>query len=605
LVYNNGVLDPNSDGLPVYTFSGDTAIGDAGNSPTQIGTNNYQWDDNVNLVRGKHSLDFGVDVIRLQYDMFQTQDEHGLASFGTAYTGLAWTDLLFGTPGSGLYQFQHGTRGFRQTDLSLYAQDNYKVGNRVTLNLGVRYENFLGWPWTEVDNRMYNFVPSISTTALEQVGTQGIPRSGLSGNNFNFAPRVGVAFKITNKTVFHAGYGIYYSAPNVWNAEIPAINAPAVDYWTFNNSTTYAANAPNGSSFVFAQNGFVHTVATSASALPKGLPVYAIDPNDKTPYSEQWHASIKREIPYSTVLTIAYVGTSGVHLDDLVDINAGSPGTTHVSTGRPYPFFASINELKTSQISHYNSLQVSAERRAHGLGFLASYTYSHSLDESTGSAGSVLNPYNIRADYGNSDLNIPNRFVASGTYELPFKGSGTLGHFVRGWQLNAIVNLSDGLPFSVSSSSGVGDGLTPRAQLLPGFGNGSLPKNKRTRAEWFNTAAFVSIPLTGPLATGQWGNSGRNILQGPGTRTVDFSVFKNTHLTEKKVLQLRLETFNIFNTPQFNNPSATAPTPVAGSTVLVPNITHGSAYGTVASAASEQTFQRTERQIQLAAKITF
>jgi hypothetical protein len=216
-----------------------------------------------------------------------------------------------------------------------------------------------------------------------------------------------------------------------------------------------------------------------------------------------------------------------------------------------------------------------------------------------------LNPYNVRADYGNSDLNIPNRFVASATYELPFKGRGTRGHFERGWQLNTILNYSDGLPFSVSSANGVGDGLTPRAQLLPGYGNGSLPSSKRTRGEWFNTAAFVSIPLTGPLATGQWGNSGRNILQGPGTKTVDFSVFKNTHLTESKVLQLRLETFNLFNTPQFNNPSATAPTPAAGSTTLVPNITSGAAYGTVSSAASEATFQRTERQLQLAAKITF
>jgi outer membrane receptor protein involved in Fe transport len=597
--------DPNSDGLPVYTFSGDTTIGDAGNSPTLIGTNNYQWDDNVNLLRGKHSLDIGVEVIRLQYNMFQTQDEHGTASFGTAYTGLAWSDLLFGTPTSGLYQYQRGTRGFRQTDLSLYAQDNYKVNSRLTFNLGLRYENFLGWPWTEVDNRMYNFVPSISTTALEQVGTQGVPRSGLSGNNLNFAPRVGFAYKVTSKTVFHAGYGIYYSAPNVWNAEGPSINSPAVDYWTFNNSTTYGANAPNGSAFVFAQDGFTHTAATSASALPKGLPVYAVDPNDKTPYSEQWHAAIEQEIPYSVVLKIAYVGTKGVHLDDLVDINAGSPGTTHVSTGRPYPFFASINELQTNQISNYNALQISAERRAHGLGFLASYTYSHSLDEGTGSPGSVLNPYNVRADYGNSDLNIPNRFVASATYELPFKGRGTRGHFERGWQLNTILNYSDGLPFSVSSANGVGDGLTPRAQLLPGYGNGSLPSSKRTRGEWFNTAAFVSIPLTGPLATGQWGNSGRNILQGPGTKTVDFSVFKNTHLTESKVLQLRLETFNLFNTPQFNNPSATAPTPAAGSTTLVPNITSGAAYGTVSSAASEATFQRTERQLQLAAKITF
>jgi hypothetical protein len=167
---------------------------------------------------------------------------------------------------------------------------------------------------------------------------------------------------------------------------------------------------------------------------------------------------------------------------------------------------------------------------------------------------------------------------------LPFKSNGVLGGFVNGWQVNAIAQFFDGLPFSVGSGTALGDGLSPRAQLNPGFGNGSLPKGKRTLGAWFNKAAFA-VP-----AAGTWGNSGRNILQGPGTRTVDFSLFKDTHLTESKVLQLRAEVFNLANTPQFNNPAATAGT---------------AATGTISSAASEPTFQRTERQVQFAAKITF
>ncbi len=170
---------PSSDGLPVMSFSGYATIGDAGNSPTQIGTNNYQTDDNVNLVRGKHSLDVGFEFVRLQYNMFQTSAEHGSEAYGTHYTGLAWTDLLFGAPTSGTYSYPNAAVGLRQSDMSFYVQDNYKIGNRLTLNLGLRYENILGWPWTEVNNREYDFVPSISTTALEQVGTGGIPRSGL------------------------------------------------------------------------------------------------------------------------------------------------------------------------------------------------------------------------------------------------------------------------------------------------------------------------------------------------------------------------------------------------------------------------------------------
>jgi hypothetical protein len=417
---------------------------------------------------------------------------------------------------------------------------------------------------------------------------------------------VGFALKLTPKTVVHAGYGIYYSAPNVTNSDGLSNNAPSVDYWAFNNSSVYGAAASNGTPFNYASDGFVHTPATNASNLPAGLPVYAQDPQAKTPYSEQWHLTIQRELAPSTTLSVAYVGTKGVHLDDLVDINAGSPGTTDVTVARPYPFFAQIFQLQTNQISSYNGLQVSAERRARGLSFLASYTYSHALDENTSSPGSPLaNPYNLRADYGDSDLNVPNRFVASANYQLPFKADGALNPWVQGWQVNAILQYFDGIPFSVTSANGVGDGLTPRSETVPGLGNGSLSPGKRSLQEWFNTSAFVSIPLTGPLANGQWGDSGRNILQGPGTKNVDFSVFKNFQLAESKVLQIRGEFFNLFNTPQFNNPSATAPTPSATSTTLVPNITAGSAYGTISSAGSPTTFQRISREIQLAVKFTF
>jgi len=577
--------NPLSDGLPVITFTGSTAIGDAGNSPTNIGTNNYQWDDDLTLVRGKHSLDLGFDLIRLEYNMFQTGAEHGSEAYATRYTGLAWSDLLFGAPTSGSYSFPSEV-GLRQSDLSFYAQDNYKVNNRLTLNLGVHYENFLGWPWTEVHNKEYAFVPSTSTTALEQVGSSGVPKSGLSGNNANFAPRVGAAYKITNKTVFHAGYGIYYAAPDVGNSSTLSANVPVDDYWVFNNSATFGA-ATNGTPFNYARNGYVHTTVTSGSGLQPNTPAFAVDPNDKTPYTEQWHAAIEQQIPFSTVLKFAYVGTKGTHLDNFRDINAGQlglNGATTVSAVRPYPFFAQISELETRQVSSYNAVQVTAERRAHGLSFLASYTYSHALDEGSGESASVTNPYNIRYDYGNADYNVPNRFVASSNYQLPFKGSGLLGPLERGWQVNAIAQFFDGLPFSVASGTALGDGLSPRAQLLPGFGNGSLPPSKRTLGAWFNTAAFA-VP-----AAGTWGNSGRNILEGPGTKSVDFSIFKDTHLTESKVLQLRAEAFNLANTPQFNNPAATANT---------------AAIGTISSAASESTFQRTERQIQFAAKITF
>jgi hypothetical protein len=583
--------DPRSDGLPIFAFSGYTPIGDNGNNPTQIGTNNYQTDDNINLNLGKHSLDIGFEFVRLQYNMFQTGYEHGSATYNGSYSGLPWTDLLFGAPKQGTYAYPiTGVVGLRQSDLAFYVQDNYKVNSRLTLNLGVRYENFLGWPWTEVNNKEYNFVPSISTTSLIRVGTHGVPRSGLSGNNFNLAPRVGLAYKVTSKTVFHGGYGLYYSAPNVTNSTGLSANVPVNDYWTFSNSATYGATGANGAAFNYTSNGFQHTRVTSPDALALNTPVYSQDPNAKTPYSIQWHTAVEQEIPFSTVLKFAYVGTRGVHLDDVRDINTNSTGTPLFGVGRQYATLGSISQVETQQKSSYNALQVTAERRARNLGLLASYTYSHTLDEGTGSPGSVLNPYDIRSDYGNSDINIPNRFVASANYELPFKAPRRLKYAVEGWQLNTILNYFDGLPFSVSSSAVTSDGASVRANVT---GSGTNPTNRRTLTNWFNTQAFFNP------AVGTWGNSGRNILQGPGTKTVDFSFFKNTNIAESKVLQLRAEFFNLFNTPQFNNPN---------STVGIYNAATGSwsnGFGTISSAGSEPSFQRTERQIQLAAKITF
>jgi hypothetical protein len=567
-----------TDGLPVLSFTGATSIGDAGNSPTQIGTNNYQANDSVSLLRGKHSFDFGTEIVRPQYNMYQSAAEHGSMSFTGNFTGLGLADLLLGAPTNGTYQYVPGTRGFRQLDIAFYAQDSYKVTNSLTLNLGVRYENFLGWPWTEVNNRMYQFDPKISTTQVFQVGTHGVSHSGVKGNNFNLGPRVGFAYRLSPKTTVHAGYGIYYAAPNVANSSGLSNNAPGIDYWAFNNT---AYGAPT---FNWVSSGFVHAVATTGA--PQGAPLYAVDPHAKTPYSEQWHASVQQQVGSVNRLTISYVGNSGVHLDALFDINQATPGTTPIATRRPYPYFSQIWQLQTSLRSNYNGLQAMWETRAHNLSVQASYTYSHSLDQNSNNPGTIVNSYDPRADYGNSDQNIPNRFVGSANYTLPLKGSGPYRHLLQGWQLNGIFTFSDGIPFSVfagSNSLGIADGIAPRATLQGGYGDGSLPSDKRTLQQWFNTAAFANSGAQ------QWGNSGRNILQGPGTKDIDFSVFKNIPLRELTTLQLRTEFFNLFNTPQFNNPNATV----------------GPGFGTISSAGSPTTLQRTSREIQLAAKISF
>ena len=578
-----GVIVPgdeaHTDGLPFLSITGLTSVGDPVNAPTQIGTNNYQFNDNLTLVRGKHSIDVGTELVRLQYNMYQTLAEHGTMAFTGNFTGLGMADLLLGAPTSGVYQHQAGTRGFRQLDLAFYAQDNYKLNDRLTLALGLRYDNFVGWPWKEVNNRMYLFDPSRSTTQVFQVGTNGISSSGTSGNNADVQPRVGLSYRISSKTTFHGGYGLYYEAPQVANSYTLGANAPAIDYWAFNNPAYGTAG------FNWVSNGFVHTPATTSA--PQGAPLYTIDPKARIPYSEQWHASLQQQVGESNRITIAYIGNVGVHLDGLLDINQATPGTAPIASRRPYPFFSQIWQLQTSLVSNYNGLQVTAERRSKNLNYQFSYTYSHSLDENSNNPGNIVNSYNKHADYGNSDQNLPNRFVGSVNYTLPFRGSGALRPFVQGWQLNGILTYSDGIPFSVlagANSLGVADGIVPRAQFVGTSGNGSLPPGQRSLKKWFDTSAFAN---PGPQ---QWGNSGRNILQGPGTENVDFSIFKTIALREGSKLELRSEFFNLFNTPQFNNPNATAGT---------------STFGTISSAGSPNTLQRVSREIQLAAKVSF
>jgi len=216
----------------------------------------------------------------------------------------------------------------------------------------------------------------------------------------------------------------------------------------------------------------------------------------------------------------------------------------------------------------------------------AAYTYSHAIDYASGDFGAGVNAYNRRSDRGNADAHVPHRLVASWTWALPFRAAGRMNLLLGGWQLNGILSLFNGLPFSVNSATNtLNNGGGSRASVLPGA-KGALPVNQRTIAQWFNIAAFTA---PGPQ---QFGNTGRNILTGPGTAQADMSVFKDFFLSadQRRRLQFRAESFNVSNTPQFNNPAASI----------------GSAgVGTISAAGAPLTFQRTSREIQLALKLYF
>ncbi len=589
-----------TNGLPYIPVTGASTLGEFGNLPSTIISNNYQADEAISLVKGRHTLQFGVGVMRMQYNVFQTLNEHGTLNFTTAYTsnpapscaastsvycstipasgtGNGLADLLLGTPISGSLETVDGMRGLRRLDVSSFVQDDFKVSDKLTLNLGLRYEDYLGWPWVEIGNRGYNFVPGAA--GLEQVGTDGVPQSAVHARNLNFMPRVGAAYQIQKNTVVRAAYGIFYNDPQLIFGNSIFNNPPEAISYSFTNNQYNFAGAHT------AANGFERTANPAAGVL------YSIDPNAKMPYTQQWNFTIQRQLSSSTLLSLSYVGTKGTHLPAQQNLNQAVPGVTPLAQRRPYPVYQNVTEFLDVDNSSYNAFQAVIEHRySSGLSFQASYTLSHALDYASfspsGGGGVFTDTLNYRLDYGNADFDVRHRVTGSFTYSLPSKLHGLSGQVLNGWQVNGILTLSTGIPFSVQSASNtLNTGGTSRASYVAGAGNGELSSGERSVAEWFNVAAF-----TAPGAQ-QYGNVARNSLYGPPTRELDFSLFKNFALgSEQRKLQLRAEAFNVANTAQFNNPINTIGAPGAGSIV---------------SAGSPQTFQRLSREVQLAAKFYF
>ncbi len=569
----------NSTGLPLINITGLTPLGENGFSPAIIISNNFQWNDDVTYIRGRHALSFGGQFLRIQYNVFQSTSERGSMSFTTAYTsnpastgasGLGAADLLLGKPLSGSLIYVPGLIGMRQSDVAGYIQDDFKATSRLTINLGLRYDNFIGWPYEEVNNRMYQFVPA--TGNLVQVGANGIPRSGHFGNNFNFAPRIGLAYKLPHDTVIRSAYGMFYSAPQVASTYDINFNPPETISSAFTNSQFDFPNARTAAAGFDRSN----TIASGASL------VY-LDPHAKTPMTQQWNLTVAHQFPASLLLTAAYVGTKGTWLNGYPDINEAVPGLTPIASRRPFPAYNTISGLENVENSSYNGLQLTLARRlTKGLDFQLAYTYSHAIDETSGNIATTMDSYHIRLDRGSADFNVPHRFVASWTYLLPFQATGVLKQVVQGWQLNGILSLYSGLPFSVGSASNtLNNGKSTRADRLC---NGSL--SNPTVADWFNLSCFA---IPGTLL---WGDGGRNILHGPDTRVFDFSVFKDFPLSSdtSRYLQFRSEFFNLLNIPQFNNPAATFGAP---------------GDGTVTSSGSPRTLQRISREIQFSLKLYF
>jgi hypothetical protein len=607
----NDAVPPYSGGLIGVRPTGYMNLGNITPIPSISQNTNYQLSENLTHIVGRHSFKYGFQVIRRHLNFFESQDPaRGFFNFDSTFTsqpnvantGNAIASLELGYPARITRTTLLGPFGLRAWEYSWYAQDDFKVNRRLTLNLGLRYELYP--PLTEVAGRIANFNFSATDPALSLIARNGDKYAGRTIDPLNLAPRVGFAYSLTNsgRTVLRGSYGIHYVSVHYAGQGAIGRNPPFMPTQDFQPGSLFVGrNVADGLPIPVPM-----PLDTAAKLNNAGGSIFAVQLDSHTPRAQQYTFGVQHELAGGLLLEVDYVGTHGSHLFSTYNLNQPLPGPTALAARRP---IQALNNVPTINYygffgdSNYQGLQTKLSRRfSNGLEFLATYTWAKSIDDAiAGSSGQKNRPNvssqyqdinNIRSARGISSFDIPHRFVFSGFYELPFgknkrfgSGSGRAKDLViGGWQMNAILTMQAGLTFTpVLAANGLNNG---NFQLPNRIGDGSLPSSQRTIQQWFNTSISPSDPKRAfdVPALYVYGNSGYDILRGPGLQTVDLAMHKNFSITERLRLQLRGEGFNILNRANF----------------ALPNIN----LGTAAGGAISSTIT-TSRQVQLVAKIEF
>jgi Carboxypeptidase regulatory-like domain/TonB dependent receptor len=546
--------DPRINGLTLFSSSGYRRVGDPRFAPTLLASQERQITDVLTWVRGSHSIKFGGEIRWSQFNISQEAAPRGQFSFNGQFTqnpadgsgGSPLADMLLGLPINARISTVIGLHN-RQHVPSFFAQDDWKVTPRLTLNIGLRYDYFS--PTVELNDRQSNF--DYKTNTLIVAGQNGASRSLVDADKANFAPRLGFAWTPTARgnTVIRGAYGIFYSGQEIRTA------APL----------QLAYNLPFFYEPSFTSDG-VTPVITVSQGFPSLNPNQAVDPGVTsvdshlhTPYYQTWNVAVQRSLPAAVSLEVAYAGSKGTHLQGVIDPNqVKTPGPGDIQSRRPFPQLGGFTAMTDIASSTYNALQVKAEKRAtHGLYFLSAFTYSkaiNDLPEICCAAPFAQNSYDLAAEKGRADFDQKLRWVLSFDYELPFGGAGSnlssraMDAAFGGWHLGGIYTLASGFPFSPyinDDTSNTGTQGIPRPNQLR---DGNLPRDQRGPNNWFDINAFA-IP-----SGFAFGNAGRNVLTGPGQNVFDWSLRKEFALTERQRLEFRAEFFNAFNHPNFAQP---------------------------------------------------
>ena len=546
-------------GLTKITVTGFSPLGDEENNPQNSDVESYQILDTVSYTHSAHLVRFGLEQRWVKQDAFRDVLSRGMINFLGAFTQNPLADMLVGLPTYTGGALSNNPQALRTGNTSLFVHENWKLPSDIIFNIGLRYE--YNTPAHDAFDRAYIYDP-ISVASV-RVGTNGMPRSGYSSDYNDFAPRLGIAWSPTQNTVIRAGYGIHYNAAPLAPGQGIYFNQPLFQFQLFFPST---------------QNGPIRLTEPWPTSLQAPLPPSAVtyDRSLRSSYAQHWNIALQGEISDEVIIEVGYHGTSGVHLLAGRDINQATPSTQFPNL-RPIPFFQSIDQIETSAHSTYHSIQSQLQCRfRRGLTGQFSYTWAKAIDNASNFFPSATdnnfpqNSYNTSAERGLSSFDVRHRFTGSWVYELPLgkghrlwgKLHGVLGMLTQGWMLNGVVIMQTGQPSSVIlpaelDNSNTGISFIGGAADRPNINGNPVLKNPDP-SRWFATDVFTMPTF------GSFGTAGRNIVTGPSFKNIDLSLLKVTALNKSAKLQMRLEFFNLFNTPNFHQPNIIFGTPSFG-----------------------------------------
>jgi hypothetical protein len=570
--------NPRDFGLSQITVVGFSPLGDEFTTPQESATNMWQVLDNLSWAAGRHLIRTGFDVRHVRQEAYRDVQSRGFLSFsgldpaGNPYiTGNSLANLLLGYPVITGGAVLDNPQDLRSRAWSGFAQDSWRLTPGVTLSAGLRYE-YIG-PAFDAANRASLYDPS--SGMLTPVGTGGMPRGGYEPDRNNWGPRVGISWApgSSGRTVIRGGYGIYYNQGALASGEGLYFSQPFFDLDFY---LPLPADFPSPGDPALAITLSDPFPADYRLAFPASATAFQRDL--QTGRLEHWSVSFQRQLGDSRFVDIAWVGSRGASLIAARDINQPDPAPVPFNP-RPNPFFDDITLIESRGRSEYDALQVKFEQRVGGgLALLSAYTLSSSQDDASGffaSAGDPNFPQDSRdpgLEFGRSSFDVRHRFSTSAAWNLPLgRGArwlqgGVLAAIFSDMELQSVITIESGPPFTVALLPEIDNSNTGRSTL--GFGANDRPDRVGTPElsdpapeMWFDTGAFA-MP-----AFGTFGNNGRNTLEGPGYQNVNLGVLKHVALGDQSELQLRFESFNLFNRSNFGLPDGFMGSPTFGQVV--------------------------------------